>query len=104
MSSLRNAADIAIKKINKAKVMTLNSSGTKDELLRLMGEATFVLSIALAFSEKQKGAVLGTLIEAENALSDYVETIEKTGATLNYGHHVLGLLRAAIAAEKGEKA
>jgi len=104
MSSLRNAAGIAIKKINKAKVMTLNSSGTKDELLRLMGEATFVLSIALAFSEKQKGAVLGALIEAENALSDYVETIEKTGATLNYGNHVLGLLRAAIAAEFfGEK-
>jgi hypothetical protein len=40
--------------------------------------------------------LLHALIEAENALADYVPTIEKTGASLNYGHSVIRLARAAI--------
>ena len=41
--------------------------------------------------------LLAALIEAENALADYVPTIEKTGASLNYGHKVLEMSRAALA-------
>lgn len=43
--------------------------------------------------------LLRALREAENALADYIPTIEKnTGASLNYGHSVLTMVRAAIRA------
>ena len=41
--------------------------------------------------------LLEALKEAENALADYIPTIERTGASLNYGHSVLKKARAAIA-------
>lgn len=41
--------------------------------------------------------LLEALKEAENALADYIPTIERTGASLNYGHKVLNQARAAIA-------
>lgn len=41
--------------------------------------------------------LLEALEEAENALADYILTIERTGASLNYGHSVLKKARAAIA-------
>lgn len=41
--------------------------------------------------------LLGALIEAENALADYVPSLEKHGASLNYGHAVIRQARAAIA-------
>lgn len=41
--------------------------------------------------------LLAALKEAENALADYIPTIERTGASLNYGHATLRLVRAAIA-------
>lgn len=41
--------------------------------------------------------LLEALEEAENALADYIPTIERTGASLNYGHSVLKKARAAIA-------
>jgi len=47
--------------------------------------------------------LLYALREAENALADYIPTIEKAGASLNYGHAVLNRTRAAIAAATGEK-
>lgn len=37
------------------------------------------------------------LIQAENALADYIPTIEKTGAILNYGHKVLRDARESLA-------
>lgn len=40
--------------------------------------------------------LLVALQEAENALADYIPTIERTGASLNYGHKVLRDVRAAI--------
>lgn len=40
--------------------------------------------------------LLEALREAENALADYIPTIEKSGASLNYGHKVLRQCRAAI--------
>lgn len=47
--------------------------------------------------------LLEALKHAENALADYVPTIEKTGAALNYGHHVIKMAKAAIAkALRGE--
>ena len=46
--------------------------------------------------------LLEALLEAENALSDYIPTIERTGAYLNYGHKVLRTARAAIAKATGE--
>ena len=46
--------------------------------------------------------LLEALLEAENALSDYIPTIERTGACLNYGHKVLRAARAAIAKATGE--
>jgi hypothetical protein len=45
--------------------------------------------------------LLEALEEAENALADYVQTIEKTGASLNYGRAVLLRARAAIAKAEG---
>ena len=48
--------------------------------------------------------LLEALKHAENALADYVPTIEKTGAALNYGHHVIKMARAAIAKATGEQA
>lgn len=36
------------------------------------------------------------LIEAENALADYIPQLEAKGATLAYGHSVLRLVRAAL--------
>ena len=45
--------------------------------------------------------LLAALKEAENALADYIPTIEKTGASLNYGHKVLARCRAAIAKAEG---
>lgn len=46
--------------------------------------------------------LLEALREAENALADYVSTIEKKmGASLNYGHAVLRKVRAAIKAAEG---
>ncbi len=47
--------------------------------------------------------LLEALVHAENALADYVPTIEKSGASLNYGHHVLRQARAAIAKATGDK-
>ncbi len=41
------------------------------------------------------------LREAENVLTDYIETIEKTGASLNYGRSVLRQIRAAIVLYEG---
>lgn len=42
--------------------------------------------------------LLNALVEAENALSDYIPTIECNGkANLNYGHAVLRQCRVAIA-------
>lgn len=40
--------------------------------------------------------LLVALQEAENALADYIPTIERTGASLNYGHKMLRDVRAAI--------
>jgi len=48
--------------------------------------------------------LLEALQEAENALADYIPTIERTGASLNYGHSVLKKARAAIAKATGEPA
>ena len=48
--------------------------------------------------------LLEALKHAENALADYVPTIEKTGAALNYGHHVIKMAKAAIAKATGEQA
>ena len=45
--------------------------------------------------------LLEALEEAENALADYIPTIERTGASLNYGHSVLNKARAAIAKATG---
>ena len=47
--------------------------------------------------------LLEALEEAENALADYIPTIERTGASLNYGHSVLKKARAAIAKATGEQ-
>lgn len=46
---------------------------------------------------QQIGAMLAALVEAENALTDYIETLERQGAKLNYGRNVLAQVRAAIA-------
>jgi len=40
--------------------------------------------------------LLAALKEAENALADYIPTLERSGASLNYGHSVLAAARAAI--------
>lgn len=43
------------------------------------------------------------LVEAENALADYIPTIESSGnASLNYGHKVLNQVRDAIAQAENE--
>ena len=47
--------------------------------------------------------LLEALEEAENALADYIPTIERTGASLNYGHSVLKKARAAIAKATGDE-
>ena len=39
--------------------------------------------------------------ESLNALLDYVETLEKLGADLNYGHKVIEQLNFAIAKSRG---
>lgn len=36
------------------------------------------------------------LQHAQNALMDYIPTLEKHGASLNYGRKVLGLINAAL--------
>jgi len=41
--------------------------------------------------------LLEAVTEAENALADYIPTIERTGGSLNYGHTVLRKCRAALA-------
>lgn len=51
---------------------------------------------------KVNAELLAALKHAENALADYVPTIEKTGAALNYGHHVIKMARAAIAKAEGQ--
>lgn len=48
--------------------------------------------------------ILEALQEAENALADYIPTVERTGASLNYGHSVLKKASAAIAKATGEPA
>jgi len=37
-----------------------------------------------------------TLKEAENALTDYIDTLEKQGASLNYGHSVLKKIQVTL--------
>ena len=54
--------------------------------------------------QEQRDELLEALKHAENALADYVPTIEKTGAALNYGHHVIKMAKAAIAKATGEQA
>lgn len=39
--------------------------------------------------------------DAYDLLLDYIHTIEKTGASLNYGHSVLSLLKSTIAVAEG---
>lgn len=47
--------------------------------------------------------LLEALIEAENALADYIPTMEKRlGSVLNYGHKVLAHARIAIAKAEGK--
>lgn len=46
--------------------------------------------------------LLRCLVEAENALADYIPTLEKAGAMLGYGHSVLRQVRFAIAKARGE--
>ena len=41
--------------------------------------------------------LLAACREAENALADYVPTLEHAGGLMNYGHAVLRQLRAALA-------
>ena len=40
--------------------------------------------------------IVQALSEAKNALLDYIETIEKTGASLNYGRSVVRLIDTAL--------
>ena len=40
--------------------------------------------------------VVHALQEAKNALMDYIETLEKAGASLNYGHGVLAEIDTAL--------
>ena len=67
-----------------------------------------IVNLAAAGSEVERlrvinAELLAALVHAENALSDYVPTIEKTGASLN-GHKVIRAARAAIAKATGEQA
>lgn len=48
----------------------------------------------------EKRELIEALREAENALADYIPTIERTGASLNYGRKVLQQVRSAIAKAK----
>ena len=41
--------------------------------------------------------LLTALLECENALADYIPTIERTGASLNHGHSVLRNVRSLVA-------
>lgn len=45
--------------------------------------------------------LLEVLTHAENVLADYIQTIERTGASLNYGHSVLAAARAVISKATG---
>ena len=49
----------------------------------------------------KEAVMLEALKEAENALADYIPTIEAKGASLNYGRKVLELVRVAIAFAEG---
>jgi hypothetical protein len=45
--------------------------------------------------------MLAALKEAENVLMDYIPTIERGGASLNFGRTVLAEIRATIAKAEG---
>jgi hypothetical protein len=45
--------------------------------------------------------MLYALKEAENALSDYVPTLEAAGGTMGYGRSVLHVIQVAIAKAEG---
>ena len=47
--------------------------------------------------------MLSALVEADNALSDYIDQLEKRGGSMNYGHAVLRRVRAALAAASDPK-
>ena len=40
-------------------------------------------------------------VEAENALTDYVDQLERQGAVMSYGNRVIAMLRMAIVNAKG---
>jgi len=52
--------------------------------------------------ERVNAELLNVLKEAENALADYIPSLEKSGAMLGYGRSVLQQARAAIAKAEGE--
>lgn len=63
-----------------------------DEPQRLHAEQLAKAALASAHI----GEMVIVLKEAENALADYIPTIEKTGASLNYGHSVLLQIRKML--------
>jgi hypothetical protein len=67
----------------------------------MAGDGWGAVSYVIDLLDERK-ALLAALKEAENALADYIPTIEKTGASLNYGHRVLRQCRAAIAKAEGQ--
>ncbi len=75
--------------------------GIDTELFRVCGGSSDAEELTNARLIAAAPDMLDALAEAENALLDYVETIEKTGASLNYGRAVLTKIRAAIAKATG---
>lgn len=71
--------------------------------LRVILESAERAAEEVGYLLAQRDELLAALREAENALADYIPTIEKTGAALNYGHAVLRQARAAIRRATGEK-
>ena len=60
----------------------------------------FVLADFARDLERSHAELVEVLTEAENALADYIPTIERDGAVLNYGHSVLQQVRLALAKAK----
>lgn len=73
--------------------MIMCASGGRFVLLK---EAQAVFEAAIAESNDRHTEMLAALLHAENALADYIPTMEQHGSTLNYGHSVLRAVRAAI--------